>query len=166
MTFILGIDPGKFGALAAICPLGGIEIFDCPLLQTQVNKKRKDVLNFAELCALLKPYARVAVAAIEDVNSFGMGRQSAFRFGVNVGAWSAACAAFDIPLVKVRPQQWKHDLELDSDKDRAREYAKLLFPSSKPYLTRKKDHDRAEALLIAYWFQNYGQCTTTKSQLK
>jgi crossover junction endodeoxyribonuclease RuvC len=46
---------------------------------------------------------------------------------------------------------WKRALHLrGGDKEGARQYALQIFPHAHHLLSRKKDHQRAEAALIAY----------------
>lgn len=141
----IGIDPGKSGAIAAI-QSGEAIVWDCPLVG-----KNQDFGGMAKL--LESATGEGAIAAIEQVCSFGMGRQSAFIFGCNYGAWQALCLARDVPLHLVRPQVWKRAIGLprQATKDDSRAIAMRLFPQCRDRLTRKKDDGRAEALLLAQW---------------
>ena len=66
---------------------------------------------------------------------------------------------------RVRPAIWKRTLGLGKDKEASRLKAIQLFPTAD--LRRKKDHGRAEALLLAYWRQQHrleaevGRCQDT-----
>ncbi len=143
--YILGVDPGKFGAIASLDTVTmAATVEDCPL-------DKEGRLDYAGMCRLVRPYRGDAIAIVEDVNSFGMGRQSAFVFGANVGAWRAVFAAFDIPVRRIAPSVWKPSLGLGKDKSEALEMARSHFPELAGRLRRKKDHDRAEALLLALW---------------
>jgi crossover junction endodeoxyribonuclease RuvC len=64
-------------------------------------------------------------------------------------------AALQIAYTTVRPAIWKRALGLGKDKEAARLRAMQLFPAAD--LRRKKDHGRAEALLLAWWGRQYGQ---------
>jgi len=88
---------------------------------------------------------------IEAVNSFGMGRQSAFMFGQGVGVILGVAAALNISYTKVAPSKWKKHFNLGRDKDAARAAATRLYPKLADRFTRKTDHGRAEALLLARW---------------
>lgn len=154
---LIGIDPGKYGAAAIIRGDRPIEVIDFPLklvgCKTVKGKKRK-VYDFdpAALYQELCPY-RGAIAAIEDVSSFGMARQSAFNFGRNVGLWCGILAALEIEVRKVQPAVWKRDLGLNADKDLSILKAAQLYPDTSRLLTQKKDNDRAEAILLAHWLK-------------
>jgi crossover junction endodeoxyribonuclease RuvC len=50
---------------------------------------------------------------------------------------------------RVCPHVWKHRLGLNSDKEQTRFRAMQLFPGAD--LRRKKDHSRAEALLLEWY---------------
>lgn len=60
--------------------------------------------------------------------------------------------AAGLNVVPVTAQLWKRDLGLwQLTKDDSRELARICFPSRTSDLRRKKDHGRAEALLLAAW---------------
>jgi hypothetical protein len=66
-----------------------------------------------------------------------------------VGVWLGMLGALGITHTRIRPHVWKRTLGLTSDKERARLRAMQLFPTAD--LRRKKDHGRAEALLLGYY---------------
>lgn len=140
--YIIGIDPGKYGAIAYYnLVTKTIDVKDCPLTNLET-------IDYSKMAALVKPYERDAVAIMEQVNSYGMGKQSAFNFGVNVGAWRSTLTCYSIPVQTISPRIWKPKMGLSDDKNSSIELAKQLFPSMISKLTRKKDHDRAEAMLL------------------
>ena len=93
-----------------------------------------------------------AVICIEDVHSMpGQGVASTFKFGRAVGA---ICAVADMKFGVwhiVSPQRWKKAMGVSQDKDSSLTLARELWPNAP--LTRKKDHGRAEALLIAEYLR-------------
>jgi Holliday junction resolvasome RuvABC endonuclease subunit len=144
---IAGIDPGKNGAIALLYADGTVYVEDTPSLNKEING--------AAIASLLNEFTP-EIAVIESVNSFGMGRQSAFNFGQGVGVFKGVLAALEIPYVEVTPAKWKRFYNLSSDKDDARAAAIRLFPSKADLFKRKMDADRAEAALIALWYQQAG----------
>jgi hypothetical protein len=54
-------------------------------------------------------------------------------------------------VVFVPPQKWKKAMGLGSNKDESRILASRQWPDSAHMFNRKKDADRAEAALIAYY---------------
>jgi crossover junction endodeoxyribonuclease RuvC len=86
---------------------------------------------------------------LEQVNSFGMGRTSAYNFGQGVGVIKGVLATMNISYTLVTPQKWKKYFDLSRDKDESRLYAARLWPTSADKFKRKRDDGRAEALLIA-----------------
>jgi len=75
-----------------------------------------------------------------------------------------------IPVQTVPASTWKSDLCLtgpEMTKDDSRKLASTLFDSISSQLTRKKDHGRAEALLIAYWGRSHlaGQFPTPRTDI-
>jgi hypothetical protein len=97
----------------------------------------------------------------EDVHSMPkQGIASTYKFGRAVGAIEAVCEALTsgCPWNEgawhiVSPQRWKRDMELTSDKEECRMKAISLFPEGYEQLSKKKHHNRAEALLLAEWLR-------------
>ncbi|GJT96248.1 hypothetical protein Tco_1091766, partial [Tanacetum coccineum] len=72
--------------------------------------------------------------------------------GFNYGLWIGVLVASEISVVPVPSVRWKQEFKLSGNgktKDDSRALACTLFPSLSSSLKRKKDHGRAEALLIA-----------------
>ena len=93
------------------------------------------------------------VAYIEQVHSMPRdGVTSAFGFGRSTGVIETALAAYKVPTVMLTPQKWKRAAGLiKKDKDASRNLAMQLYPELSNKLARKKDHGRADALLIAHF---------------
>lgn len=141
MTDILGIDPGASGAIAKIG--GEVAVWDMP-------STPKDLVD---LLAQFKPHQTVAF--VEQAQSMpGQGVASSFKYGVGFGTILGALAALGIPHRLVTPAMWKRQMGIDKDKEKSRGLAQQLFPTAP--LPRKKDHGRAEALLIAEWGRRNG----------
>lgn len=159
MTTYIGIDPGLSGAIAAIRPNGGIEIADTPTMQVKKGKGKRNEYLPAQMAEFLNGYSNCHVF-IEKVHSMpGQGVSSMFRMGEGYGLWIGILSALKIPFTKVTPQAWKKELMAGlKDKDAARGRAQELFPHAMVFLKRKKDCDRADALLIA----EYGRRTLNR----
>jgi crossover junction endodeoxyribonuclease RuvC len=74
-----------------------------------------------------------------------------FTIGIGMGAWLCILAALQMPHTRIRPHVWKKAMGLKAEKEQARGRAIQLFPQAD--LRRKKDHGRAEALLLAWYGQ-------------
>jgi crossover junction endodeoxyribonuclease RuvC len=144
---ILGIDPGKTGALAFLYSNRALFIEDMPAIGKEVNG--------ALTADMLREFTPTH-AYIEAVNSFGMGRQSAFNFGQGVGVIKGVLGALAIPYSNVTPTKWKKEFSLNRDKNASRLAAIRLFPDNAGQFARKKDDGRAEAALIALWGRRHG----------
>jgi crossover junction endodeoxyribonuclease RuvC len=144
MTAILGVDPGMSGALA-LCRDGAWDVLDVPIVGHEIN--------IPVLCGWLreqKPdHAIVEFASARP----GQGVTSMFRFGCAYGEVKALIAAFEIPLTIVAPTRWKPMVGLPkgADKEASRLRALQLFPDQAAHLARKKDHGRADAMLLAHF---------------
>ncbi len=146
MKSYIGIDPGQTGAIAVIHP-DGYEVYDWP----------GDEVLAAEIVGSLCTRFRIALAAVEQVNAMPkQGVVSQFKFGANFGAWKGILASFRIPFRTVRPQEWQKGIvpKNDGAEKPSLAVARRMFPAAE--LLRKKDHGRADALLIADWARRQG----------
>lgn len=144
----IGIDPGKSGAIALIHRDGQI-VEDWP----------GDAAGAVELLLTWRVEFNIELAALESVHAMpGQGVKSTFSFGQNLGQWQGILAALSIPHVMPRPQEWQKGQVSPSDgadaKARSMAVARRLFPDAE--LDRKKDHGRADALLLAWWARRQG----------
>ena len=152
---IIGIDPGLSGAIAILENNKVLNIFDIPVMSE--GKKNKKQLNSALLVSLLKENINnneeVAVV-VEQVNAMpGQGVTSMFNFGQTFGAIKGICAALDLPIFFVRPSKWKKYFELiNSSKDSSRTKAIEMYPKLSNQLSKKKDVNKSDAILIARFF--------------
>lgn len=142
----LGIDPGSTGALAIITEKNEIEIHD-------VNNDPYGVYDW--LHDVSRRY-NIRQAGLEYVHALPkQGVSSTFKFGRWVGLIEMALIANKIGYDLIKPNTWKKKLIKKSDgtniKDASRNAARRFFPKAADLLKRKKDHDRAEALLIALY---------------
>jgi crossover junction endodeoxyribonuclease RuvC len=150
-SLIVGIDPGLSGALAVI--EGGVVVLlaDLPVVRFS-DARIKNRIDAASLARLLEPYAgAVHAAVVEKVGARpGEAASGAFSFGYTSGCIAGVLGALNMPTTPVMPAVWKKALGLTSaSKDASRGRALELFPSLADQLARKKDHDRAEAVLLA-----------------
>lgn len=147
MIFI-GVDPGITGALAVIGEHGYVAVHDMPAMLYGKTTGRKAV-NLPLLAATIRPYTALAcVACVERVNAMpGQGVSSMFSMGMSFYGACGTLAGLEIPFYLVQPQAWKGYFQLNSEKERSLDLARKLYPMAS--LKHKKDHGRAEALLIA-----------------
>jgi crossover junction endodeoxyribonuclease RuvC len=144
----IGIDPGKSGAVALIQQDGEI-VADWP----------GDAAGAADLLTTWRLEFQIVLVALERVHAMpGQGVKSMFTFGQNFGQWEGILAALSLPHLQPSPQDWQRGLVKASDgpdsKARALTVARRLFPDVD--LSRKKDHGRADALLLAWWARARG----------
>ena len=152
---IIGIDPGLNGAIAVLENNKVKEIFDVPVMPE--GKKNKRQLNSAQLVKMLKDISynkEETVVVVENVSAMpGQGVTSMFNFGQTFGAIKGICAALGLPIFFVRPSKWKKHFELiNSSKDSSRTKAIEMYPSLSNDLSKKKDVNKSDAILIARFF--------------
>ncbi|MDT3686483.1 MAG: hypothetical protein RO009_15725 [Pseudorhodoplanes sp.] len=141
---ILGIDPGVTGGVAFYFPDQPTVIVaeDIPNVAGEV-----DADAFAARLKQMRP----DFAVIERAGAMpGQGVSSTFKFGAAYGALCGVVAALGIPSHRVAPAVWKRHFKLDRDKEKSRALAVQLWPGAGCF-SRKSDHGRAEAALIARW---------------
>lgn len=143
MTYI-GIDPGKKGAFALIYDCGSIFVYGWDDAKF-VEKIRYEYYTAEKI--------KNIVACVEHVSAMpGQGVTSMFTFGENFGFIQGVLTAYGIPFELVRPQKWKKEFSITSDKNTSIEVCKRLFPDVSLKRTEKckKDDDGlAESLLLA-----------------
>jgi crossover junction endodeoxyribonuclease RuvC len=149
----LGIDPGISGALA-LCRDGEWFLFDMPI----AGDAKHHEINGSELCRWLRQHhpdhAFIEYAAARP----GQGVTSMFRFGMAFGMAKMALAACGVPYTVVASQKWKAAVGVPTgaDKEASRQRALQLFPDQAANLARKRDHARADAMLLAYFGMKAG----------
>ena len=139
---IMGLDPGASGAVAFhfVEKPELISVYDVPTADGEINA--------SALYDLIMVY-RPTLAVVERVGAMPkQGLSSTFKFGVSYGMARGVIGAAKIPCHLITPGMWKKYFRLGPDKEQARAVAIRLFPSCTGF-TRKKDHGRAEAALMA-----------------
>ena len=154
---IIGIDPGISGS---ICFLeDGIikDVLDMPTM-TEGKKNKKQVNGsqiFNDISLRIKTYEKKNIkVVIEQVSAMpGQGVTSMFNFGQSFGILKGICSAMQLPTYFVRPAKWKKYFNLiNSEKDASRTRAIEIFPYFSSNLSKKKDSNKADAILIASYF--------------
>ena len=154
---IIGIDPVISGS---ICFLEDGIIKDVLEMPTMIEgKKNKKQVNgsqiYNEISCRIKTYEKKNIkVVIEQVSAMqGQGVTSMFNFGQSFGILKGICSAMQLPIYFVRPAKWKKYFNLiNSEKDASRTRAIEIFPYFSSNLSKKKDSNKADAILIASYF--------------
>ena len=158
---IIGIDPGISGS---ICFFENGKILDVVEMPTMTDgKKNKKQVNGSQIYNEItkrvnqtdKKNVRVV---IEQVSAMpGQGVTSMFNFGQSFGLLKGICSAMQLPMYFVRPAKWKKYFNLiNSEKDASRTKVIEIFPYFSSNLTKKKDSNKADAILIAsYYYETF-----------
>ena len=152
---IIGIDPGLSGGIAILEDNKVKMLFDMPVMSD--GKKNKRQLNSALLAQLIRDNIKNVedtAIVVEQVNAMpGQGVTSMFNFGQTFGAIKGICAALELPIFFVRPAKWKKHFELiNSSKDASRTKVIEMYPSIAEKLSKKKDVNKSDAILIARYY--------------
>ena len=156
---IIGIDPGITGA---ICFFEDGEVKDVIEMPNMADgKKNKRQINgsqiFNEISVRIKDISKKEVLVVmEQVSAMpGQGVTSMFNFGQSFGVIKGICSAMQLSVHLVRPVKWKKYYSLiKCEKDASRTKVIEIFPYISSKLSKKKDSNKADAILIASFFHN------------
>ena len=153
---IIGIDPGISGSICFFKDGRILEVIEMPVMTE--GKKNKKQVNGAQiynefLKRINKEEDEIRVV-IEQVSAMpGQGVTSMFNFGQSFGILKGICSAMQLPMFLVRPAKWKKYFNLiNSQKDASRTRAIEIFPYFSTQLSKKKDSNKADAILIASFY--------------
>ena len=123
------------------------------------GKKNKRQINSAQVSNIFKERLNLnkeVIVVVEQVNAMpGQGVTSMFNFGQSFGVIKGICAALKLPIHFVRPAKWKKHFNLiKTNKDASRTKVIESYPEISSKLHRKKDSNRADAILIALYFDS------------
>jgi len=154
---IIGVDPGINGAISIVENKKILEVYDTPTMID--GKKNKRQINSAQVSNIFKERLNLnkeVIVVVEQVNAMpGQGVTSMFNFGQSFGVIKGICAALNIPIHFVRPAKWKKHFNLiKTNKDASRTKVIESYPKISSKLHRKKDSNRADAILIALYFDS------------
>ena len=158
---IIGIDPGISGSICFFQDGKIIDVVEMPTM-TDGKKNKKQVNGsqiFNEISERIKKIDKKDIKVIiEQVSAMpGQGVTSMFNFGQSYGILKGICSAMQLPMYFVRPAKWKKYFNLiNSEKDASRTRAIEIFPYFSGQLSRKKDSNKADAILIAsFYYETY-----------
>ena len=153
---IFGIDPGVSGAICVLKEGKILEVYEMPTMID--GKKNKKQVNGAEVTNIFlkelnnKYKAKVVVEHVTAMP--GQGVTSMFNFGQSFGVLKGICAALKLPIYFVRPVKWKKHFNLiKTNKDASRTKVIEIFPYISSKISRKKDSNKADSILIGKYFE-------------
>ena len=158
---VIGIDPGISGSICFFEDGKIIDVIEMPTM-TEGKKNKKQVNGsqiFNEISKRIKKLDKNNIRVIiEQVSAMpGQGVTSMFNFGQSFGILKGICSAMQLPMYFVRPAKWKKYFNLiNSEKDASRTRAIEIFPYFSSQLSKKKDSNKADAILIAsFYYETY-----------
>ena len=158
---VIGIDPGISGSICFFKDGKVVDIIEMPNMAE--GKKNKRQVNGAqiynEISSRIKNFSKEDTkVVIEQVSAMpGQGVTSMFNFGQSFGVLKGICSAMQLPMYFVRPAKWKKYFSLiNSEKDASRTKVIQIFPYISSQLSKKKDANKADAILLAsFFFETY-----------
>jgi crossover junction endodeoxyribonuclease RuvC len=154
-VIILAVDPGFTGALAFYnVATKYLEIIDMPVVSvTTTTRKSRSEINVGVLAHMIRDRAPT-VAVVEQVAARpGQGVVSMFRFGQTHGIILGVLGALNVPVNHVLPNTWRKALRVPQGKEGGLLRASEVFPHHSAVFSRKKDTGRADAALMAKFFE-------------
>lgn len=157
---VVAIDIGLTGAVAAMDSRGTYSVADMPVEDIpnaglRMVKRRVSAVGLRDMLRTLVPAGEVALALIEDVHA-GMGPGAAARssLDMNRGRIEAVLELQRFEVKAIQPGTWKRFYGLTGKEKGANlATARTLFGRADHLLKRAKDHNRADALLMAHYGQ-------------
>tara|TARA_Y100000590_G_scaffold464783_1_gene635090 strand:- start:526 stop:1026 length:501 start_codon:yes stop_codon:yes gene_type:complete len=155
--FIIGVDPGITGAICFFENGKIIDVIEMPNMpEGKKNKKQVNGVQITnEIVSRINKMDKSNVkVVIEQVSAMpGQGVTSMFNFGQSFGVLKGICSALKLSTFFVRPAKWKKHYNLiNSSKDSSRTKAIEIFPYIAEKLSKKKDSNKADAILISSFF--------------
>ena len=157
--YIIGIDPGISGAICFFENGRIIDVIDMPSMAEGKQNKRQ--VNGSQIYNEIKNRTtniekKDICVVIEHVSAMpGQGVTSMFNFGQSFGVLKGICSAMQLPMYFVRPAKWKKYFNLiKTQKEASRTKVIEIFPEISTKLSKKKDTNKADAILIASFFNN------------
>jgi len=158
---IIGIDPGVSGSICFFKDGKILDVIEMPTMNE--GKKNKKQVNGSQIYnEIAKRVDKDTIfntrVVIEHVTAMpGQGVTSMFNFGQSFGILKGICSAMQLPMYFVRPAKWKRYFNLiNSEKDASRTRAIEIFPYFSSQLSKKKDSNKADAILIAsFYYETY-----------
>jgi len=158
---IIGIDPGVSGSICFFKDGKILDVIEMPTMNE--GKKNKKQVNGSQIYnEIAKRVDKDSIfntrVVIEHVTAMpGQGVTSMFNFGQSFGILKGICSAMQLPMYFVRPAKWKRYFNLiNSEKDASRTRAIEIFPYFSSQLSKKKDSNKADAILIAsFYYETY-----------
>ena len=158
---VIGIDPGLSGSICFLLDGKIIDVLEMPTM-TEGKKNKRQVNGSQVYNEILK---RIDTSNNQDIRVIieqvsampGQGVTSMFNFGQSYGILKGICSAMQLSMHFVRPAKWKKYFNLiNSEKDASRAKAIEIFPYFSSQLSKKKDSNKADAILIAsFYYETY-----------
>ena len=153
---IIAIDPGISGSICFFEDGKILEVLEMPTMIEGKKSKRQvhGAQIYNEILKRIDGSDKQIRVIIEQVSAMpGQGVTSMFNFGQSYGILKGICSAMQLPMFFVRPAKWKRYFNLiNSQKDASRTRAIEIFPYFSSQLSKKKDSNKADAILIASFY--------------
>lgn len=153
-TYWIGVDPGTPLSLALVTPDGKLSGHSNPanVLTDGTNDPQRIFTLLRSWVGFMRSKGHDVKAVIERVGIRpGENLVHAVPFIGSMYMAEAICASLDVPVTYVHPSRWKRAMKLTSQKGTSVALARASFPDKAVFFRKKKDHNTAEAALLALY---------------
>jgi hypothetical protein len=155
----IGIDIGLGGAISVLEKNSIIEIIPMPVILVSASKRE---YNIQEIVNFLKKY-KDAIVIVEKTQALPkIGAVQSHNLGKGFGIMAGILIALNMRHHIIHPKTWQlklfRDCPGDNTKTKSILIAQRLFPSFrfvKTERSKKIDHNMCDAVLLAFYGQNY-----------
>lgn len=161
---LLGIDPGITGSICFFDD-SGVKVIDFPVITKKAGKTKagntayRRSYDIPKLREILREHTQPGDSVVIEAQAARShdGTIQAFSIGRSFGTLEGLCVGLDLEVKTVKPSVWKRKMGIErgAEKDISRELALEIFPELREQLKLKKDHNRAEAVLIMEYARRF-----------
>lgn len=155
MVSVIGIDPGKTGAIARYSDeRDSLEVVDIPTFELLKGKKKVTRIDPVALAFRLQQLSARGADLIvleQPMAMPGQNSVSVFDIGRSFGMLEGIIGSMMIRCEIAHPAAWKRAMKCPAAKDGALARATQLLPQHAQLWPLKKHADRAEAALLALY---------------
>lgn len=153
-TYWIGVDPGTPLSLAMVSPDGKLHGHSNPanVLTDGANDPQRVFILLRSWVKFMRSKGHEVKAVIERVGIRpGENLVHAVPFIGSMYMAEAIFASLEVDVTYVHPSRWKRTMRLSSDKGASVAAARAYFKEKAVFFRRKKDHNTAEAALLALY---------------
>lgn len=152
---ICGIDPGVQPTLAFLFSDNAVEFAEETCVQVKRGRSVKREAEARLIAQAIRGWNPDLVIIEKVTPRPGEGISGSGSFMRARGVLEGVCAGLGLTYHLIEPSTWTRQMHVKKGDDGGRARALELMPHLAEELKRKKDHNRADALLLALWGKQF-----------